>query len=258
MIEHPIIFSTDMVRAILAGQKTQTRRVVRPQWPNDSIIEEMSATTPEGWQTIGHSGRWWDAGCCSYQRHCPYGVPGDHLWVRENWKLVNWQWEDPEQKIMYSDGSTKWVNPDLRYIEEQPFDAWLMREYERVTKHPVAHAVLDPRYEDDTRWEVDEQALPWRPSIFMPRWASRIVLEITGIRVERVQEINQQDARAEGVKGGKWGDPGVDWVSTSGVDWIVPFRRAWDAINAKRGYGWDVNPWVWVIEFKRIEQGAKA
>jgi len=91
--------------------------------------------------------------------------------------------------------------------------------------------------------------LRWRPSIFMPRWASRITLEITGIRVERLQEITGRDVLAEGVDNGK-SNP------TMGVRWEnmqrMAFEQVWNAINAKRGYGWAVNPWVWVIAFRRV------
>lgn len=85
----------------------------------------------------------------------------------------------------------------------------------------------------------------WKPSIHMPRWASRINLEITDIRVERLQEINEEDAKHEGVKRINAGDFGME-------TWSSAFRNLWDSINSKRGYGWDTNPWVWVIEFKRI------
>lgn len=215
MKERPILFSDEMVRAILAGTKTQTRRVI----PEALQLCRSPEDEPE-----------W------FVENCRYGADGDRLWVRESWKLVNWQWEDAEQKIMYSDGSSKWVYPESRHVEEKEFGDWLMREYERVTKHPAAHAILDPRYEDDTRWEMDERALPWRPGIFMPRWMSRITLEITGIRVERVQDISNGDARAEGVE-------------FEGIAYRNTYAKLWNRLNAKRGFGWDTNPWVWVIEF---------
>lgn len=96
----------------------------------------------------------------------------------------------------------------------------------------------------------DEAGLPWswKPSIHMPRWASRINLEITGIRVERVQDISEEDAEAEGVHGCDWGH-GMDYGGKP--CYCKPFEALWDSINAKRGYSWDSNPWVWVVEFKQ-------
>lgn len=218
MKERPILFSSDMVKSILLGEKTNTRRVVKC---SSYVANEIGVKT--AWETGGII--------------CPYGKLGDRLWVRENWKLVNWQWEDPEQKIMYSDGSSKWVNPDLRWIDEQPFDAWLMREYERVTKHPTSKEVPDSKMDSGFRWEIDEHALPWRPGIFMPRWMSRINLTIKNIRVEQVQSISYVDCIAEGFK-----DIGAG-------DLRAMYANKWNALNAKRGFPWSSNPWVWVIEF---------
>ncbi len=88
--------------------------------------------------------------------------------------------------------------------------------------------------------------MAWKPSIFMPRWASRILLEVTDVRVERVQDIREEDARADCGK--------EKCCEAEGHGAIVAFHGLWDSINAKRGFGWDVNPWVWVVEFKRIEK----
>ena len=103
-----------------------------------------------------------------------------------------------------------------------------------------------PDQAESLQYRADEEMKgPWRPSIFMPRWASRILLEITGVRVERVQDIALNDAKAEG----------VDMYS---AQFPVEFKGLWDSLNAKRGYGWDVNPWVWVVEFKRVEEKPRA
>ena len=177
MKEHPILFSGDMVRALLDGRKTQTRRVVK---------------IPIG--------------------KCSYGVSGDHLWVRETWDAVEWEGED-EPKIYY-----------------------------RADPAPDSY--------EWSRAAGDK----WRPSTHMPRWASRITLEITDIRVERVQDISEADAQAEGVKrlilspteiGGVPVHPMTSYYRDA-------FRLAWDSIYAKHGHGFDVNPRVRVIEFKKV------
>lgn len=94
----------------------------------------------------------------------------------------------------------------------------------------------------------DYEKLTWKPSIHMPRWASRITLEVTGVRVERVRDITEDDARAEGANQ----DP-IDGPEQGG-SYKLGFWDIWDSINAKRGFGWEVNPWVWVYEFKRVRE----
>jgi hypothetical protein len=187
-----------MVRAILDGRKTQTRRVINPQPYYD--------TNP-----AGHNILIWKCGGSArtsqeISGYCPYGQPGDRLWVRETWE----------------------------YFEDA---------------NSVEHTI----YKADN----PDYSGKWRPSIFMPRWASRITLEIVNVRVERVQDISEGDARAEGFPitwDGKPYDPPspeIDrWQGYGGAS----FCLKWNSINAKRGYGWDVNPWVWVVEFKRIEE----
>lgn len=205
MKERPILFSGEMVRAILKGRKTQTRRVVKkiPCQCSDWIPDEISKTTPEGFQEAGHSGLWSCQSCTDLPIACPYGQPGDRMWVRETWKLSSLYKDDPLRLQYKADGGP-----------------------------------------------CGDSKIPWQPSIFMPRWASRITLEIVNIRVERVQEISEEDAWNEGVGGGDLGK--------FDIDGRVLFKSTWDEINGKRGYGWDQNPWVWVIEFKRVDdQGGR-
>lgn len=164
MKERPIIFSGEMVRAILAGRKTQTRRVIKPQ----PVIQDGVAFFKTG-------------------QRCPYGQIGDRMWVRE---------------------------------------AWI-----RNSGVPAYRA-------DDPSWPGETPK--WKPSIHMPRWASRITLEIVNVRVERLQDITVGDAWAEGCP-----NSDVNVIP----DWFIPL---WAGINAARGNGWDDNPWVWAIEFKRV------
>lgn len=199
--ERPILFSGGMVRAILDGRKTMTRRAVKPQFASDAEPAEMCAITPEGWQTAGHSGRWWDScsGNSDEAVRCPYGVPGDRLWVRETW-AQNWN---------------------------QLSDTQIDRAYVY-------------RADGEARAQDNGCDLPWRPSIHMPRSASRITLEVTGVRVERLREISEADAIAEGVERPESGIP-----ICSARQW---FRVLWEQINKS----WEPDTWVWVVEFRRI------
>lgn len=199
MKEHPILFSGAMVSALLAGTKTQTRREVKPQFAPEAVPAEMCATNEQGHQVSGHSGMWWDdeASNADEAVRCPYGQPGDRLWVRETFAHI------------YRDNA----KPDERRDEDVAYKA----------DHPG----------------LDEHAYgSWKPSIHMPRWACRIVLEIVSVRVERLQDISDADAVAEGTAQ----HPDGPWHA---------FRSLWSLINGADS--WDANPWVWVVEFKRVQ-----
>ena len=212
MKEHPIIFSGPMVRAILDGRKTQTRRVVKPQPPNKTrhmqLTEGEWCAFGEGTQVAG--GAWCgETGDPPFNRwKCPYGQRGDMLWVREIWKPT-------------CSGLT--VDTYVRYCADD-------------SRREIVHN-LECRGHDTERW---------RPSIHMPRWASRLTLEVTGVRVERVQDITPDDALAEGV----WEHPPDAHGFRSELR--PAFHELWDSINAKRGYPWESNPWVWVVEFAMV------
>lgn len=205
MTERPILFSTPMVRAILDGRKTQTRRVVK--FPCTPKKYSESDWMIDG-EPIGRS---------------PYGKPGDRLWVRES------GWERPERTPrMMREGADTW--PRFAYDA----DGW-----------------SDEDLADFKRWGFKR-----RPSIHMPRWASRITLEITGIPVERLQDISEADAIAEGLYQETMpGTAAALWRYASGSDWyshpVQCYRALWEYINGPGS--WDVNPWVWVIEFKRVK-----
>lgn len=205
MVDRPILFSAPMVRAILAGQKTQTRRALRRQFALGALPVEMPKTTPEGWVVNGHSGVWWcDAEANPEEAvRCPYGMPGDRLWVRES----HWFFQD---------------------------------ECDPVTGYtPPVMTVDDVEY----RADGESTRHGWRPSIHMPRWASRITLVITGVRVERLQAIREADAMAEGAEPTLVPPDGGSWPHVEG------FETLWKSINGAES--WDANPWVWVVEFER-------
>lgn len=240
MKDTPILYTGPMVRSVLADRKTMTRRVTKPQFAPDAIPVEVPATTPEGWLAPGHSGLWWDDCQANIDEaiRCPYGIPGDRLWVKETF-YARGRWE-------------------TRFSEKKGRDEWHF-----VDMTPDAGGVY--RYAADGAMEdakprrgINGNMPSWwkRPAIFMPKEASRISLEVTSIRIERLQAISQRDAVAEGLirlpASGRYvvtnGDQHMGVASTNPVE---VYRALWEDIN---GLGsWAENPWVWVIGFKRVE-----
>lgn len=217
MKERPILFSAPMIRALLAGTKTQTRRIMKDQ----SIGERFSHMTDDGLVHL----EWFGDPCCgsgvwdvpeySANVAAPYGKPGDRLWVRETFM-------------------------DLRGtgIEHRPDPSGPLQRYAyQANTPPGSHG-------DEVR---KDYGLKWKPSIHMPRAACRILLEITDVRVERLQDISEADAVAEGsfTWAGEQDTPVRDLIEPPLV-----YRQLWEQIN---GVGaWDANPWVWVVEFRRL------
>lgn len=228
MKEHPILFSGPMVRALQDGSKTQTRRVVKPQ--------------PTHFNPVGVPRRVIPTGGPSDVIRCPYGQPGDRLWVRESWQFYDWTEDGQPCARFAADNATTWP---LRIPEEQ---ADRLNEIWAGLSAPENYSI--DNHARDRRW---------RPSIHMPRWASRITLEITGVRVERLQDISEADARAEGVAElpGQAAERGCWWTadpragaSLHGRTPSGGFRLLWEQINGPTS--WDANPWVWVVEFRRL------
>lgn len=229
VIERPILFSGPMVRAILEGRKTQTRRVVRWQGPKGFPHDFSKAFTdnPAGIKRLmvpyHHPDDSYADGC-AYRHYPPHGDPGDRLWVRETWQEF-FNDEIPE-------GRTRSVRGRMGIpAEPERLSYVAFRADGEMPDHPIAGKAI------------------WRPSIYMPRWASRITLEITGVRVERLHDISEDDAKAEGCHG--TGASSEGWLHDSLPLYTAVFRELWDSINAKRA-PWGSNPWVWVISFKRL------
>ena len=204
MKERPIIFNAEMVRTILDGRKTQTRRVIKPQSPYCQLLDNGQL------EHIPDGGFDWGL---TYTK-CPHGKVGDMLWVRETFAYR-------ENTQLGSCQLPIWYRADGISHQKQ----WGLNSFNRGK---------------------------WKPSIHMPRWASRITLEITNIRVERIQEITEEDVTAEGITMNNRPYAGWYWMENvySTNSPLLAFEKLWDSINTKRGYGWDKNPWVWVIEFK--------
>lgn len=214
MAEKQIIFNGEMIRGILDGRKTQMRPVVKRQRSDHTFVFLNGE--------IVHTGA---AGTAFGRQKCPYGAVGDMLWVGETWGL-----SADADEVLRQDG----ITPG----QLSPYD------YDDL---PIFY-----RADGGNELFVSR----WRPSIHMPRWASRITLEITAVRVERVQDITEEDVVAEGLETMMSSESGdilcVDkW--THDVDyWESPrfaFAALWNKLNAKRGYSWNANPWVWVVEF---------
>lgn len=237
--ERPILFSGEMVRAILAGRKTQTRRVVTPQPPADADevfvcldAQPLAHSNPGVWARRHSTDADSPDGRLLYLGKNPYGWPGDRLWVRETWFC-----DDVRLTIPTEQEAAEFSLRDFTYY--------------------LADGTCCEQIPECACDEVGKTK--WRPSIHMPRWASRLTLEITGVRVERLRDISAADAQAEGIEprpehAGLWRRYG------SGCPWwtgnaIKSFCGLWNSINGNRsGCDWQSNPFVWVIEFRRCEQ----
>lgn len=226
--ERPILFSGEMIRAILSGQKTVTRRPVKKPrgFPERSYCDPY-AMPPALW--------WWSEihEHIGVRQACPLGQVGDRLWVRETWSDVN---AYGAHTIVYR------ADDHIRYLGE---------EDEFLDEHGCLN-LLDPRIENlnFSTWFEDLLAGTegrWRPSIHMPRWASRITLEITDVCVERLRSITEDEAIDEGCPGGDGVVPGYSRPATP----TEHFRDVWAGIYGLSS--WDENPWVWCISFRRIE-----
>jgi hypothetical protein len=250
MKHHGMIFNAEMVRAILDGRKTQTRRMVKPQpqpkgsWltegERDATLSVIWCEVPDIERVCGKKPAW-------YKAESPIRV-GDIIWVREMWGLMR-----------YYD-VTDWCRDSISQLTQFDIqERWL-----------VEHA---------ENWRLPHESAYWRPSIHMPRWASRVELEVTAVRVERVQEISEEDAKAEGVFR-RLDGPDMEFASAPNgtMHWNAKgaFRDLWQSIYANRPslpentrskryarvkrwleknppQGWDANPWVWVYEFRRVK-----
>jgi len=253
MKQHPILFSTPMVQAIMKGSKAQTRRIKGLELVNES---------PSTWRHqkyggmaigphVGWKYQFWDQTGRGYLDpgiKCPYGQVGDVLWVRETWR---------KHHITDTFGETHFDKPAIiKYAADRP----------------------EPVYEvDGDGFQVfnkdgSEKFIPWRPSIFMPKAACRLYLQITDIRVERLQDISEEDAKAEGVQpncdgaencpspkckatgcqsAGEYYHYMRDFEDFPAFSAKESFESLWEKINGAES--WEANPWVWVISFKKID-----
>jgi hypothetical protein len=250
MKERPIIFSGESVRAILDGRKSMTRRVLKiqppTQWDEVKPIYGSNGAGIIAWDFYSSLNRY-DHGYL--KDSFPYGHIGDRFWVRETWKPGAWR-NDGRVAIDYQASPelthTPWVSIGEQAIQFIP--KWL---------DEVAKSGLEPNSDGRYEWESGKSPLKWKSPIFMPRWASRIILEITDIRVEQLQDITEEDARAEGVIDGGCLNCGEHEPCGCGnpmPDARDAYVSIWNTLNAKRGYPWESNPWVWAISFKVVNK----
>lgn len=225
MKERSILFSDEMVRAILDGRKTQTRRAIKTRGPAknlDKWTERVRAL------------------------ESPYGRIGERLWVREAWRVGAWR-QDGRVAIDYRASPeiihTPWLYPDAEAFE----NLWIQStdDCQRSGLKENEHGFFS--------WNPGCAPTRWRPSIFMRRWASRITLEIVEVRVQRLQDISEADAKAEGVEPGceECGEIPHHSACLGRNDvYVDSFVYLWNSINARRGFGWHANPWVFALTFK--------
>ncbi len=220
----PILFSTPMVQAILDGRKTMTRRVAKEL----DGMAMLSFRYVDG-DIQEHKG--YPLGHVSVTERCRF-KPGDVLWVRETWREFS--------GMLYGrEGGVYIPLDDCEGINFKADDAHIL------TSGANAFCSLFEDIKDDMSYGK------WRPSIYMPKAAARIFLRVTGVRVEQVQDISPYDIASEGFSGETDNDGYGDYYVAHPKQ---EFASYWDSLNAKRGYGWETNPWVWVIAFKRISK----
>lgn len=236
MKERPILFAGPMVRAILDGSKTQTRRVI---------------TMPAAWDCIvyaDYGDGWWpfksdDGESPTYDNNqiplrCPYGYTGDRMWVRESYRFTD---------VFDADSPAR--------VGDRCIDAGYSKPWAPV-HYDADGARRDWRHTGTPPHSGDPQPGKGRPSIHMPRWASRILLEIVSVRVERLNDISEADAWAEGIEAfdGALEDMAIfEMARRTGrpfEDAATTYAALWESINGAGS--WDANPWVWVVEFKRV------
>lgn len=245
----PILFNTEMVKAILAGEKIVIRRIVKPQPPATAIVE-MTDRYPV-W-------KFWADDPSGHLIKPPYN-PGDILYVRETWQAV--------YETEYDDDSPNCcVNIRTRIPN---FDS--IPKVEAGISSECSCAAMEPRMKyfvfkaSDISFSSPENTLIWRPSIHMPKEAARLFLRVKNVRVERLRDITIQDAISEGCEGVICDhpnpEPGIGCTDCYNTGWVEPpiveFAELWDSTiksSDKAKYGWKANPWVWVIEFERCEK----
>ncbi|HIG8619994.1 TPA: hypothetical protein ACYEOD_002641 [Klebsiella michiganensis] len=239
MKERGMIFNGEMVRALMSGRKTQTRRPIKWKQTRFTEIGEREDGSKWPWSEDAEH-------ACDFWHPCPFGAVGDRIWVRETWATLG--------------------NEDGCCID---WEGNLCKGDERSAAR-IYRASCEQRPGDYGLWSIPDDAYwkphtkehkfegAWRPSIHMPRWASRILLEITDVRVERLNAISEEDATAEGVPPagsllpdypGTFLTPKGDFATAK-----VAFQRLWESIYGEES--WKANGWVWVISFKRVEGGA--
>ena len=231
-MERPIIFSRPMVQAILDGRKTQTRRIIKPRPPYKAAVKALAGTDyglmadlavdhpaarPDYHRVIGPV---WAVrnvmgieGGGQPEWKCPYGHAGDRLWVKETWQAIH-----------------VFIDPETGYGDDLEYAKTTADVFKAPYHWSIIYAASDPQAD----YHKDDRGFPWRPSIYMPRFASRIDLRINRIVGQPLQEMTEDDARAEGVSS------------------RAEFEALWNSIHGPKA--WECDPWVWVVHFHRLQK----
>jgi hypothetical protein len=238
----PILFNTEMVRAILDGRKSCTRRIIKPQ-PQGYF--EVSEEPLYIYDTDGKQGK-----------ITPTYQPGDILYVRETWRVGAWDIFNQMIAFDYKDGTCG----ELTYIHDRELFDRLVNQ----SRNDARQAKCEYNGADFV-WEKGKSPCRWHPSIHMPKEAARIWLKVTDVRVERLQDITEEQACMEGTdpwdevcyENNGWHPTFSDPDSGGDPNMVDGFHKLWNSTIKKSDldrYGWDANPWVWVIEFERCEK----
>lgn len=211
-----------MVQAILKGNKTQTRRVIKNQSDANCMI-------------AGHN---WEVS--NLFKKCPYGQPGNLLYVREKWQLVGWNFEDGDMTIRYEAGGQSICDEHI----VGDYSSWMLSQLEQLEDKGII--IQDPENEEKFIFTGKEQ--PFKPSIHMPKAAARIWLQVVSVRVERLNDITEDDAKAEGVEK-------AYEVYKENARYRLGFMRIWEKLNGKESL--NANPWVWAVTFKVLSTTGK-
>ena len=237
MKERPILMNGESVLGIIDLRKTQTRRVVRGRialdWLQPGMFSSRYVALPENYLS-------------------PYGYSGDLLWVRETWRPGAWR-EDGRLAIDYKASpeltNMPWITIPNDELGEKFESLWI-----KLTDELLALG-LESGEDEYFHWEPGKCPLKWSPSIFMPRWASRLTLEIINLHIEKLNDITEADILAEGIIRSNDGN----YLGLNGYPFQYAYEAyfsVWNSIYTKKGYPSDSNPWVWVIEFKPVDQPA--
>lgn len=242
--ERGILMHARSVNGILEGRKTQTRRIVKPQPERPDDCSYYDNLGSEWYPIYGPKPN-------DERVRCPYGQPGDRLWARERWRVVGWHEGEPIV-IGYADDARREEGGDSTCSDD--YENWYVRMMEQSSADCEKAGLTLNKFDE---YDMGESGIVtrWRPGIHMPRWASRITLEITDVRVERVQDISTEDIMAEGVGGdvivsaeraAKMGTTDTEF------DHRIRWHELWEDTNGKGA--WERNDWVWVVEFRRVDQ----
>jgi len=256
--DNPILFNNEMIEAIHNNRKFQTRRVIKSKSDSVKEIQEhpdkffnpqicVDRDTEKGnWFLECERGR-------NYFK-CPYGVVGGTLWVKQTWRVKSWHEGEPltiEDRLGNSweeNCCEVWEND----IDINKYDEWHFSisnkccdDYEKAGIKPDDNGIYHLGWDD----KKADNPCKWQPSIFMPKGCSNIKLEITNIRVERVRDITGEDAQKEGHPIEPERSKDINVHLDAAHDW---FMDLWDSINKKKGFGWEINPWIFVVEFKKL------